>query len=114
VAGGPFIATFAAGTLVYNASATVVRNLRELSDEEDGDVYFVYYPLDNAWSAADYLLPEISITDVIGSAFNIKIKHCVAWFSTSSSTYVTIEITSDRVVGVEAQKRSPALDDNYL
>ena len=57
--GGPVIAGLATSNLIYNAGTTVARNLRELADEEDGDIFFVYYPLGNVGgAAAELLLPE--------------------------------------------------------
>lgn len=97
VAGG-----FLAVNLAYNAGATVLRNVRELIDEKDGDCYFVYYPFDNKYVVADFILPEFFVTDVFSGATNIKMKHCAAWFTTSASTYVTIEITSGKNEGVYA------------
>ena len=97
VVGGTLAVNFA-----YNTVTTVVRNLRELKDEEDGDCYFVYYPLENAFGVADFIIPEFLEMDILSSALNIKMKHCVAWFSTSATTYVTIEINTGKNEGVRA------------
>ena len=75
----------------------------------------MYYTLGNdLLGAADFLLPEFPESDVIGSVLNMKMKHCVAWFSTSASTYVTIEITTGRTEGVRSQKPCPGLKGKNL
>lgn len=97
-----FVGGVLATNLAYNTGTTVVRNLRELKDEEDGECYYVYYSLKNVFGVADMFIPEFFDTDIISSAKNIKMKHCVAWFTTSATTYVTVEITSGRTDGVNA------------
>ncbi len=65
----------------------------------------VYYPLgNNAGRAADYYIPEIVGVDLVAGALNLKMQHCVAWFTTSSSSYVTIEISHGRYEGVVREK----------
>ena len=41
---------------------------------------------------------------MVAGALNLKLQHCVAWFTTSSSSYVTIEITHGRYEGVVREK----------
>ena len=84
--------------------------MRETVEEENGDCYFVYYPLENTAAAtADYIIPEIVGVDVIAGALNLKTQHCVAWFTTSSGTFVTIEITTGKTEGVVASKYSQSM-----
>ncbi len=47
--------------------------MREAVKEEDGDCFFVYYPLGHMFGAtADYLIPEIVGVDLIAGALNLK------------------------------------------
>ena len=98
------------GAVILNSAAQLaiqgVRNQREKYDEENGDCYFVYYPLrDFRYAAADFVLPEIVGVDLVAGALNLKTQHCVAWFTTSPSTYVTIEITSGETQNVKKWRR---------
>ena len=93
----------------YSVAKGTIRGVRELVDEEDGDMFFVYYDLENvAAVVANYYMPENSYTDIIASASNKKLAHCKAWFTTSKYTYVTFEITSGKSYGEIARKRVPS------
>ena len=99
-------ATLAAANFAAQNVITGVRSLREIADESDGDCFMVYYPLGHGGgAAADALIPEIVGVDLIAGALNLKMQHCVAWFTTSSSRYVTIEITHGRSSNVVKEKR---------
>lgn len=94
---------------------TGVRNVREWVEEEDGDCYYVYYSLDQAFEkVADLLIPEIVGVDLIAGAFNVKMQHCQAWFFTSSSNYITFEICRGRTEGVILEKECDTIPGGVL
>ena len=71
------VAAVAAPLMIANLAAqqsiTLVRTLREKVNEENGDCFFVYYPLENTVAATtDYILPEIVGVDLIAGALNLK------------------------------------------
>ena len=68
----------------YSVAKGTIRGVRELVDEEDGDMFFVYYDLDNTFlEIANAYMPEFPDVDIAASALNKKIAHCKAWFTTS-------------------------------
>ncbi len=101
------------GSGVYSAGKATVRGAREIADEEDGECYYVYYDLRNSENeisfaaAANFIIPEWGDTDLIASGVNKKLAHCVAWFTTSRTSYVKFEITSNKSEGVIAKKYLP-------
>lgn len=104
-AAAPLVGAALVGSGAYSGAKATIRGVRELADESDGEMYFVYYDLDNAAIAGiNYILPEFIDTDLIASATNKKIAHCKAWFTTSSNSYVTFELTAGKHSGVIASK----------
>ena len=103
------------GNIAAQQSITLVRKSRELVDEKEGDCFYVYYPLGNmGGAAADYILPEIVGVDVIAGALNLKTQHCKAWFTRSSGSYTTIEITAGKTEGVLARKYCSSVENDEL
>ena len=107
--------TAIAANFAVQQSITAVRKARETCEEEEGDCFFVYYPLGHMLGATvDFILPEVVGVDVVAGALNLKTQHCVAWFTTSSSSYTTIEITSGKSAGVLATKECSKMSNKEL
>ncbi|CDW90965.1 UNKNOWN [Stylonychia lemnae] len=104
----PVIGASLVGSGAYSGIKATVRGAREIIDEDEGDMYYVYYDLANtSLQVTNYLLPEFVDIDLIASASNKKLAHCKAWFTTGSTTYVTFEITAGKNWGVLARKPGP-------
>jgi hypothetical protein len=81
------------GSGVYCATKGTIRSGNELlKTEKKTDCYFVYYPLENGFDLAAFIIPNN--LDNYASTKNMKLAHCKAWFTNSESDYFTIEITS--------------------
>lgn len=94
-----------AGSGIYSIGKSTVRGLREISDEEDGEVFFVYYDFSNFGLAlVSSLLPDHLDTDIVAGGTNTKLSHCKAWFSTGSNSFTTFEITTNASWGVLREK----------
>ena len=91
----PVIGGALIGSGVYTTTKATVRGLRETTDEEDGEMYYVYYSLKSAAGVLNHAIPEFLDTDIIAGGMNLKIAHCKAWFSTGSNSYVTFEVTAE-------------------
>ena len=97
----PLVGTVLISSGIYCGAKASIRGVRELVDEHDVQMFYVYYNLDNkALKALNFLTPEWFEIDFISSGLNIKLAHCKAWFTTSATTYVTFEITAGKDEGV--------------
>ena len=90
VVGGALI-----GSGVYSTTKATIRGLRETTDEGDGEMYYVYYSLKSFAGIVNHAIPEFIDIDIIAGGLNLKIAHCKAWFSISSTSYVTFEVTNN-------------------
>ena len=80
----------------YTAGKALIRLAREKIDEEEGDMFIVFYDLEVEKSGLNIIqeaLPEIPIFDAYAGASNKKIAHAKAWFTTGHNKYCTMEIT---------------------
>ncbi len=64
----------------------------------------VYYNLDSPLAIVEHILPTFLEENLIAEKKGFKISHCVAWFTTSSNSYVRFEITSKKTEGVIREK----------
>ena len=66
------------GSGAYTAGSGIIRGARELVAEDEGECYFVYYPLkDGLLNALSVVLPDHLDTDFLASALDKKIAHLV-------------------------------------
>ncbi len=91
IIGAPLLVTGA-----YTAGKAQIRVVREFKDEEDGQMFIVYYDHEKNKQFLTFMgsaLPEIPLVDLYAGANNTKIAHAKAWFTMGSKSYITIEIT---------------------
>ena len=96
LSGGTAVPVIASGVCIYNIAKGYKAKLMESYEDQEGDVFLVYFDLDTVEVIHQVrkMFPDNPINDLLGDITNTKIAHCALEIC-KDDTIHRIEMTSD-------------------